>query len=116
MSKQDKTDRTKVIPGSPLEELEIGGAIYTTRLTSKFQNRPMWTPPDPRKVLAVIPGTIQDLMVSVGDEVAVGDSMLILEAMKMRNEIKAMQAGVVKMINISEGEQVPKAHLLLEFE
>ena len=116
MSKQDKTDQSKFIPGAPLEELEIGGAIYTTRLTSKFKNRPMWTPPDQRKILAVIPGTIQKLMVSVGDEVTAGDSMLILEAMKMRNEIKAMHAGVIKTINVSEGEQVPKSHLLLEFE
>jgi len=116
MSKQDKTDQSKLIAEAPMEELEIGGAIYTTRLTSKFKNRTRWTPPDQRKVLAVIPGSIQKLMVSVGDEVAAGDSMLILEAMKMRNEIKAMQAGVIKMINISVGEQVPKAHLLLEFE
>ena len=116
MSKQDNADQSKLIAEAPMEELEIGGAIYTTRLTSKFKGRPMWTPPDPRKVLAVIPGTIQNLMVSVGDEVAAGDSMLILEAMKMRNEIKAMQAGVIKMINVSEGEQVAKSYLLLEFE
>jgi biotin carboxyl carrier protein len=116
MNKQDKTDQSKLKGESSLEELEIGGAIYTTRLTSKFKNRPIWTPPDPRKVLAVIPGTIQKLMVSVGDEVAAGDSMLILEAMKMRNEIKAMQAGVIKTINVSEGELVPKSYLLLEFE
>ena len=116
MSKQDKTDQSDLKAGAPLEELEIGGAIYNTRLTSKFKNRPVWTPPDQRKILAVIPGTIQKVMVSVGDEVAAGDSMLILEAMKMRNEIKAMQAGVIKAINISEGEHVSKSHLLLEFE
>jgi len=34
----------------------------------------------------------------------------------MRNEIKAMHAGVIKTIYVSEGEQVPKSHLLLEFE
>ena len=116
MSKQDKADQSKLIAEAPMEELEIGGAIYTTRLTSKFKDRPIWAPPDQRKVLAVIPGTIQKLMVAVGDEVTAGDSMLILEAMKMRNEIKAMQAGIIKMINVSVGEQVPKSYLLLEFE
>jgi biotin carboxyl carrier protein len=116
MSKQIKADRSKVLPGPPMEELEIGGAVYTTRLTSKFKDRPQWVPPDQRKVLAVIPGTIQKLMVSVGDEVAVGESMLILEAMKMRNEIKAMHPGIIKKINVKVGEQVPKSYLLVEFE
>lgn len=116
MRKQEKTDQRKVVPGPPLEELEIGGAIYTTRLTSKFKNRPRWIPPDQRQVLAVIPGTIQRLMVSAGDEVAAGESMLILEAMKMRNEIKAMHPGVIKRVNVTVGEQVPKSYLLVEFE
>ena len=99
-----------------MDELEIGGAVYTTRLTTKFRNRTPWVPPDQRKLLAVIPGTIQKVLVSDGDEVSAGDTLLILEAMKMRNEIKAMQRGVVKRINVKEGEQVPKSHLLLEFE
>jgi len=99
-----------------MEKLEIGGAIYSTRLTSKFKNRISWEFPDDRKVTAVIPGTIQKLMVSEGDEVAIGDSMMILEAMKMRNEIKATQNGLIKLVNVKEGEQVCKAHLLLEFE
>ncbi len=55
-------------------------------------------------------------MVSEGDEVSAGDSMLILEAMKMRNEIKATQKGVIKKINVKEGEHVSKSYLLLEFE
>ena len=93
MSKQDKTDQLNVVPEPPMEELEIGGAVYMTRLTSKFKNRKQWAPTDYRKVLAVIPGTIQKIMVSEGDEVSAGDSMLILEAMKMRNEIKATHEG-----------------------
>lgn len=99
-----------------MEELEIGGALYSTRLTSKFKSRESWERPDDRKVFAVIPGTIQKLMVSDGVEVAAGDSMLILEAMKMRNEIKAAQSGRIKLVNVKEGEHVAKAHLLLEFE
>lgn len=99
-----------------MEQLEIGGALYTTKLTAKFKNRPKWTAPDQNKVLAVIPGTIQKLMVSVGDEVVAGESMLILEAMKMRNEIKAPQNAIIKKINVKEGEHVSKSYLLVEFE
>jgi len=99
-----------------MEELEIGGALYSTRLTGKFKNRTVWELPDDRKVIAVIPGTIQKLMVSEGLEVSAGDPMMILEAMKMRNEIKATQNGVIKKVNVKEGEHVSKEHLLLEFE
>lgn len=116
MSKQEKAKQEKAKPVPPLKELEIGGAIYSTRLTSKFKNRKFWELPDERKVLAVIPGTIQKLMVSEGEEVAIGDSMMILEAMKMRNEIKAPQNGIIKLVNVKEGDQVPKSHLLLEFQ
>ena len=116
MSKQDKAEQIKEGPEPTMEELEIGGAVYSTRLTAKFKNRPQWTPPDRRKVLAVIPGNIQKLMVAEGDEVAAGDSMMILEAMKMRNEIKATHQGVIKTINVKEGDQVSKSFLLLEFE
>ncbi|MCP4313750.1 MAG: acetyl-CoA carboxylase biotin carboxyl carrier protein subunit [Bacteroidetes bacterium] len=116
MSKQEKSVQANVVQEPPMEELEVGGALYATRLTSKFRSRKMWERPDQRKVTAVIPGTIQKLMVSEGDEVVAGESMMILEAMKMRNEIKAFQQGVVKKINVKEGEQVPKSHLLLEFK
>jgi biotin carboxyl carrier protein len=116
MSKQDKAEQVKEDSEPKMEELEIGGAVYTTRLTSKFKNRTQWTPPNRRKVLAVIPGNIQKLMVAEGDEVEAGDSMMILEAMKMRNEIKASHQGVIKTINVKVGDQVSKSFLLLEFE
>jgi len=116
MSKQDKAEQIKDGSEPVREELEIGGAVYSTRLTSKFKNRPQWIPPDRKKVLAVIPGNIQKLMVSEGDEVVAGESMMILEAMKMRNEIKATHQGVIKTINVKEGDQVSKSFLLLEFE
>lgn len=99
-----------------MEELEIGGAIYSTRLTSKFKNRKSWELPNERKIFSVIPGTIQKVMVSDGEKVAIGDSMMILEAMKMRNEVKATHNGIVKRVNVKEGEHVSKAYLLLEFQ
>ncbi len=99
-----------------MEELEIGSAIYQTRLTAKFTNRKSWKRPDERKVVAVIPGTIQRLMVAEGDEVAEGSPLLILEAMKMLNEVRAPIQGVVKRIYVKVGEQVSKEFLLLEFK
>lgn len=96
-----------------LNELVVGGAVYKTQLTTKYRNRIKWTKPDNRKVVAVIPGTIQKIMVEAGQEVESGDPLLILEAMKMRNEVLAPVSGRVVKIYVSEGEQVPKAHLLI---
>ena len=99
-----------------MEQLEIGNVIYQTRLTSKFRNRVIWQRPDVRKVDSIIPGNIQRIMVKEGDEVSPGTPMLILEAMKMRNEILSPLQGTIKKIYISEGDMVPKDHLLIEFE
>lgn len=99
-----------------MEQLEIGSAVYETTLTTKFKNRENWQRPDVRMVDAVIPGTIQRIMVSEGDEVSLGTPLLILEAMKMRNEIVAPIQGVIKKIYVSEGDMVPKSQLLVEFK
>ncbi len=98
-----------------MEELEIGGARYLTRLTRKFSDRKNWQRADPNKILAFIPGTIQKILVKEGMEVRPGDSLLILEAMKMRNELLSPVQGVVKKIHVSEGDRIPKGHLLIEF-
>ncbi len=116
MSNKDKTSKKEPLQEPPLEKLEIGNAVYTTRLTSKFRNRLNWERPDERIVTAVIPGKIQRIMVKEGDEVKAGTPMLILEAMKMRNEVLAPIGGVIRKINVSEGDQVPKFHLLVELD
>lgn len=115
MSKKTKSS-DKVTEVVPKEHLEIGGALYETRLTNKFRNRVNWTRPDVRKVTALIPGTIQRIMVSEGDEISPGTPMLILEAMKMRNEIVSPIHGIIKQIFVKEGDMVPKAELLVEFK
>lgn len=97
-----------------MESLEIGSNIYKTRLTAKFKNREIWVKPDEKRIEAVIPGNIQRIMAKEGDEVSAGTPLLILEAMKMRNEVLAPFTGVVRKIHVSEGEMVPKAHLLIE--
>jgi biotin carboxyl carrier protein len=55
-------------------------------------------------------------MVKEGEQVEAGTPMLILEAMKMRNEILAPVNGVIRSIHVEEGEQVPKSHLLVELD
>ena len=64
------------------------------------------------KINAPMPGTILDIKVSIGDQVKNGDTILILEAMKMENEIVAAKDGVVASINVESGASVESGQLL----
>ncbi len=67
-------------------------------------------------VRSPLPGTIVSLSVSVGSKVAHGDTLLILEAMKMENNIDADAAGVVKEISVKQGDTVMEGQILLVIE
>jgi len=116
MSNKEKSSKKKPASKAPMELLEIGSAIYTTRLNAKFKNRELWQKPDEKKIEAIIPGTIQRIMAKEGEEVAAGTPLLILEAMKMRNEVLSPVNGVIRKIHVSEGEMVSKSHLLIEMD
>ena len=64
---------------------------------------------------APMPGLIVEILVKDGQEVNKGDSLLILEAMKMENVIKASGDGIIKTIKIKKGESVEKGQLLILF-
>ncbi len=89
---------------------------YKTLLTPKFENRVKWEKPDERKILSYLPGTLKKLAVKKGDKVEKGDVLLVFEAMKMMNTVKAQQKGVIKEIHMKVGDKFPKNQLLLEFE
>jgi biotin carboxyl carrier protein len=67
-------------------------------------------------VVAPMPGIILGIAVKEGDEVNAGDPILVLEAMKMENEIHAPRAGKIKKIHVSEGAEVHSGSALVEFE
>lgn len=58
------------------------------------------------KVLAPLPGTITEVKVSVGDTVKTGDTVVILEAMKMQNNIEAEADGTITEISVNKGDTV----------
>ena len=64
-------------------------------------------------VKAPLPGTINAINVKVGDTVAVGDVVIILEAMKMQNNIEAEQAGTVTSITVNVGDSVMEGAVML---
>ena len=64
-------------------------------------------------VKAPLPGTITELKVNVGDKVSVGDTMLVLEAMKMQNNIESEYEGTVTSITVKQGESVMEGAVLM---
>lgn len=67
-------------------------------------------------IQAPMPGLILDILVIPGQEVNEGDQILILEAMKMENVLKASGSGIIKTIAVSKGDAVEKGQLLIEME
>ena len=67
-------------------------------------------------VKAPLPGVITDIKVAVGDEVQVGDTVVVLEAMKMANALQAEKAGKVTAICVKIGESVMEDDALIVIE
>ena len=66
-----------------------------------------------RNICAPLPGTIIDIKVKVGDQVKEGDTLLILEAMKMQNNIEAEASGQVTAIHVKPGDSVMEGTALV---
>lgn len=89
---------------------------YKTLLTEKYKNRKMWHKPFAGDVIATLPGTIVQIYVEKGQEVEAGQLLLIHQAMKMYNRIVAPVAGVVAELDVAEGDQIAKDHLMVKIQ
>jgi biotin carboxyl carrier protein len=99
-----------------IKTLVIDDARYQTQFTAKFLRRKKYAAPDPKKLHAFIPGIIQKINITTGQKVRWGDSLLILEAMKMKNDVTAPFDTTIKAIHVKTGAMVMKNQLLIEFE
>jgi len=70
----------------------------------------------PARLVAPMPGLVVRVNVSEGDRVRAGQGLIVMEAMKMENELKAAAAGVVRRVSVTPGSAVEKGALLLEVE
>ena len=68
----------------------------------------------PAPVVAPMPGLIVRVNVSVGDTVQAGQGVVVMEAMKMENELRAAASGTVKAVNVAPGKAVEKGTVLVE--
>lgn len=69
-----------------------------------------------KEVRAPMPGLVLDVLVTEGQEVEKGNGLLILEAMKMENEIKSPTDGVIKRIHAHPGSALSKNDIMIEFQ
>lgn len=72
--------------------------------------------PGPRPIRAPMPGLVVSIAVGVGDRVEAGQSVAIVEAMKMENDLKSESGGVVASVLVDAGEPVEKGAVLVELE
>ena len=113
----------RTIPGEPETllrdfEVELEGKRFAVRVRERLDGTVMPEKPKPPKkagavaggagetLIAPMQGTIVKVLVSEGDRVEAGDTICVLEAMKMENSILAHEAGVVEKLNVSAGQAV----------
>jgi len=68
------------------------------------------------KIKAPMPGKVVRILAPAGSQVEMGQSVVVIEAMKMQNELKAPKTGVVKKISVAEGAAVEAGQALAEVE
>ena len=96
------------------ETIPTEGGMVDTRRASKGSKRPKASKEG--HVTSSMPGTIVEIMVKVGARVKAGDPVLVIEAMKMENEVPAPVAGTVKAVNVAKGDSVNPDEALVEIE
>ena len=103
-----------------LNEIEIATEPGAMRKTSKASSTPAPgqkpRPSHPGHVTAAMPGSVVEVLVNVGQTVKAGDGVLVIEAMKMENEVQAPIAGVVINIFANKGDAVTPDMALVEIQ
>ncbi len=99
-----------------LKNLIIQGAVYKTTFTKKFENRVNWEAPNENLLYSFIPGTIIDIFVKPKNKVKEGQTLLLLEAMKMQNQVRMPFDGEIVKIHVKKDEVIPNRHLMIEIK
>jgi len=86
------------------------------KITTKAAPAPPSSKPSANGVKAPLPGSIIRVVAKVGDAVKEGDLLLVMESMKMENNILSEKNGVIKSINVEAGQAVMQDDILLELE
>lgn len=99
----DKTPAQKSTVSAPVKRPQ---AAPRTETGEKVIATPTAAPSSAKAVKSPLPGTIMNFKVAVGDTIKVGDTVCVLEAMKMENDIHCSTSGVVKKILVGVGDAI----------
>ena len=96
-------------------QVEVNGTQYTVGLEREVQPKvkPVVQPPKAAAAEPPLPGTVLKMLVKEGDTVQEGQTLLVLEAMKMENNVDAPQAGKVTAVSVNTGDAVMEGDVLL---
>lgn len=103
-----------------ISEIEVSGGgssgskVISKKGTAAAGKRPR--PTHPGHVKTAMPGTIVDVVVKTGQHVTAGDPVLIIEAMKMENEVQAPVSGTVIAVYVNKGDTVTPDEALIEIQ
>ncbi|MBC2839246.1 acetyl-CoA carboxylase biotin carboxyl carrier protein subunit [Robiginitalea sp. SC105] len=120
-----KPGLVRILEARPLEKyyrIGVDSRVFEVRLADDLDLQidqmgfELQTAQQISTIEAPMPGLILSIAVSEGDQVRQGDTLLVLEAMKMENAILAPADGVVGRIPVRKGDAVEKKSVLIEFE
>ena len=123
--KDNKSFTVEVIHSETAEKkctISVNGNTYSFELKDKFDELLKNLGMDKlvssaaKELKAPMPGLVLEVLVKAGDVIKKGDSVLVLEAMKMENNIKAVSDAVIKKIVVQKGNAVEKNQVLVLFE
>lgn len=112
---EDLTDAHPYHQASQASAPEPASAAVTQSVASAARPEPK-LPVDSGAVTSPMAGSIKSVLVKPGESVKKGQPLVILEAMKMENQITAPVAGSVKSVDVAVGESVQEGHVLVVLE
>jgi biotin carboxyl carrier protein len=91
--------------------------LFTASIIDRKHRRTVEHRPEgPQQLTAPMPGKVVRILLKPGDEVASGQGVVIVEAMKMQNEIKSPKAGRIREVRVAEGQNVNNKQVLAVVE
>ena len=88
------------------DKATVNGKAYDINVKAGIEQKASAGSADGEEVKAALPGNVLRLEVEEGDEVAEGDVLLVVEAMKMETEVKSPKAGTVQAIEVAQGDKI----------
>ncbi|MFN8399197.1 MAG: biotin/lipoyl-containing protein [Anaerolineales bacterium] len=111
--------RFEVMPENGNQPQIKAEAVTSSKLdamSSTLNQAPSTISAGSNSLTAPLPGTVVELFVKAGDPVAVGQVVLVIEAMKMKNSIRSTRGGTISKVHVTQGQSVAHKQVLVEFE